>query len=563
MPLGLALAALGILLALLAALQLRWTDELTRMARASLEASLRDLGGRAAEDIERELAKALPLLAAAVPGDGTVPEPALIAARQRLRDESIHPAALDDFWVADAVPPCNDASRLASDAVALAEVSCPGWLQELVAREQQARAESVARGTRRRSVLFSRSPPALVIGIWGEVRGERDVVRWLVLRYAEAEIRDGLLQDLLRRAGEGRRGAADEAVVFEPELRVEGPQGPGPWRRFDGGGDGQPTDALAAVRLPLLQFFPLDEVRRRAEESATAPAIGEDSGFRLAVRLPAGPLEAVVQRNRQRNLWVGFGVLAVLGAASVALVTLARRAERLADERLRFVAGVTHELRTPVASIRSLADNLADGLVGDPERLRTYGGQIRREAERLGDLVEDTLLIGGLRAAASAQDRELVSLAEATRSALHGLSHRLASYGVRIEVHWGEDGLVRGRRAAIERAIANLIENGAKFSPAGGTIRLTTETRSTGPDPEVRLTIADQGPGFADDERASVFEPFFRGREAIARSLPGSGLGLAVVRETATALSGRVEIGEGPGGAVTLAFPLVAPDTKS
>ena len=156
-----------------------------------------------------------------------------------------------------------------------------------------------------------------------------------------------------------------------------------------------------------------------------------------------------------------------------------------------------------------------------------------------------------------------MSLAEATRTALHGLSQRLGSYGVRIDTQWGEDGLVRGRRAAIERAIANLIENAAKFSPPHGTIRLTLETHATGKTSEVRLTIVDQGPGFADDERASVFEPFFRGREAIARNLPGSGLGLAVVRETAAALGGRVEIGDGPGGAVALAFPQAEPDSRS
>jgi signal transduction histidine kinase len=388
------------------------------------------------------------------------------------------------------------------------------------------------------------------------------VVRWLVLRYRETEIRDGLLQALLRRAGPARGDGSDEAVVFEPEMRVEGPLGTGPWRRLDGGGEGRTTDAPAAVRLPLLQFFPLDEVRRRAEESSAAVApTSDESGFHLAVRVPAGPLEKVVRRARRRNLAVGFGVLAVLGAASVALVTLARRAERLANERLRFVAGVTHELRTPVASIRSLADNLADGLVGDPERLRAYGGQIRREAERLGDLVEDTLLVGGLRAAASAQDREAVSLADATRAALHGLAHRLQSHGVRVETHWDEGAVVRGRRAAIERAVANLIENAAKFSPAGGTIRVTTQGRREGRHggrAEASVQVSDEGPGFADDERSSVLEPFFRGREAIARSLPGSGLGLAVVKETATALGGRVEISSGPRGNVTLILPLAA-----
>jgi two-component system sensor histidine kinase MprB len=132
---------------------------------------------------------------------------------------------------------------------------------------------------------------------------------------------------------------------------------------------------------------------------------------------------------------------------------------------------------------------------------------------------------------------------------------------VRVETHWDEGAVVRGRRAAIERAVANLIENAAKFSPAGGTIRVTTQGRCEGRHggrAEASVQVSDEGPGFADDERSSVLEPFFRGREAIARSLPGSGLGLAVVKETATALGGRVEISSGPRGNVTLILPLAA-----
>jgi signal transduction histidine kinase len=292
----------------------------------------------------------------------------------------------------------------------------------------------------------------------------------------------------------------------------------------------------------------------------------------MLVRVPAGPLDAVVARARRRNLGLGFGVLSVLGAAAVALVSLARRAEHLAEERLRFVAGVTHELRSPVASIRSLADNIADGLVEDPVRLKTYGSQIRRDAERLGDLVEETLLVGGLRAAVTQKDLEAIALADAARAALQALERdgrRLGRDGenrspaVHFEADLEVEAPVRGRRGAIERAIGNLLENAAKFAGPGATVRVSTRevAREIGAS-EAQLIVADDGPGVPVEERKSIFEPFFRGGAAVDGAHPGSGLGLAVVRETALALGGRVEVSETRGGGATflLAFPLLSDD---
>jgi signal transduction histidine kinase len=571
-PLGLTLASLGLVLATLAVLQLRWTDELTRTARASLRASLSDLGRRVADDVERELAKPLPHLAAAVPGNGTVPEDALLAARDRLMRELLTPGVIEDFYIADAAPPCRAVRRLAANSDRYENVPCPEWLQAVVERESVERAASQARGTRRRSVLFERQPPAIALGIFGpRGAGTREVVRWLVVRYSEAAVRDALLAALLARPAEATDvqllavsdlEAAESATAarFEPELAIVGPSGSGPWRRVADGTLGRGGDAPAAIDVPLLHFFPLDELRRRAEE-ASPPRY--DAGWQLQVRVPAGPLAAIVERARRRNLAVGFGVLFVLAAASVTLVSLARRAERLAGARLRFVSGVTHELRTPVASIRSLADNLADGLVDDPDRLRAYGEQIRRDAARLGDLVEDTLLVGGLRAGVAPHDLEDVSLADAARAALASLSPRLTALGLRLDTRFDEAAIARGRRAPIERAVANLIENAAKFSPRGGIVTLSTAVARGPSGRESRVCVTDQGPGFDPLERSSVFQPFFRGREATARGLPGSGLGLAVVQETASAFGGRVEIGEAKpsrgtagGATVSLSFPL-------
>ena len=598
--LGLLLAALGLLLAFLGVLQWRWTDELTKTARASLSASLGDLGRRTAEDLERELARAVPVFSSGWLQSGAEREHGLVAEMVRWEEESLHPAMLQDLWLVGAEPPCRKARTLARGATTFTEVACPEWLDAAVAREKRERAASAARGLRRRSAIFDRSPPTLLLGNFGPTPGPdglRQVDNWFALRFSESEISDGLMRALLDRVSTNPVDDAARANALEPEIAVEGPSGPGLWRRVDGEA-GRPSDAPAAIRIPMLRFFPLDELRRRAVETqpegglpypaglaARGPGgraprapegfehdTGIDNGWAMLVRVPAGPLDAVVARARRRNLGLGFGVLSVLGAAAVALVSLARRAEHLAEERLRFVAGVTHELRSPVASIRSLADNIADGLVEDPVRLKTYGSQIRRDAERLGDLVEETLLVGGLRAAVTQKDLEAIALADAARAALQALERdgrRLGRDGegrspeVHFEADLDAEAPVRGRRGAIERAIGNLLENAAKFAGPGATVRVSTRevAREIGAS-EAQLIVADDGPGVPVDERKSIFEPFFRGGAAVDGAHPGSGLGLAVVRETALALGGRVEVSETRGGGATflLAFPLLSDD---
>ena len=122
-------------------------------------------------------------------------------------------------------------------------------------------------------------------------------------------------------------------------------------------------------------------------------------------------------RVRTRNLAVGFGVLALLGATAVLLATGAQRARRLARQQMEFVAGVTHELNTPLAAIRSAGQNLADGIVTDPAQVRRYGGLIEKEGGRLTALVAQVLDFAGIESGSRAYASEPLSVAaSSTRS---------------------------------------------------------------------------------------------------------------------------------------------------
>ena len=118
--------------------------------------------------------------------------------------------------------------------------------------------------------------------------------------------------------------------------------------------------------------------------------------WRVMVSHRSGSLEAAVAAARRRNLVVSFSILGVLGASIGLLVLTTRRAQRLARQQMEFVATVSHELRTPLAVIRSAADNLADGVIDDEQRIRRYGELMRTEGRRLTEMVEQILEFAGI-----------------------------------------------------------------------------------------------------------------------------------------------------------------------
>ena len=119
----------------------------------------------------------------------------------------------------------------------------------------------------------------------------------------------------------------------------------------------------------------------------------------------AGSLEAAVAAVRWRNLMISSGVLMLLTLAIGLILVSARRAQALARQQMEFVAAVSHELRTPVSVIGAAAGNLADGVVGDPQRVRKYGETIQGEARRLAETVERVLQLAGIAAGRAAAAR--------------------------------------------------------------------------------------------------------------------------------------------------------------
>jgi signal transduction histidine kinase len=276
----------------------------------------------------------------------------------------------------------------------------------------------------------------------------------------------------------------------------------------------------------------------------------------LLVRHRGGSLAESVAAVRRRNLALGLGVLTMLGAAAVLLALGGRRERQLAHQQLEFVAGVSHELNTPLAAIRSAGQNLADGIVNKPDAVQRYGKLIQRECDRLVALVDQVLDFAGIQSRSRSYAREPVAVAETLESAVRNSALVLSEAGLRVELDVGSDlPEVRGDAPALRRAVENLLHNAAKFAASGGEVAVRASRFVEG---GVRLAVEDRGPGIPAAERARVFDPFFRGRAARDRQVPGSGLGLSLVRHIVEGHGGRVHVQSREGGGSTVVIELPA-----
>jgi signal transduction histidine kinase len=277
--------------------------------------------------------------------------------------------------------------------------------------------------------------------------------------------------------------------------------------------------------------------------------------WRLVLTHRAGSLDAAVARIRLHNLGMSASVLLLLTASLGVLAVSARRSRALAQRQIDLVAGITHELNTPLAAIRSAAQNLADGVVADPAQVRRYGALLDREGARLAGLVAQTLALAGIQSGGRTARPEPVAPAELAEEALADFGWLLAERGLDVERDLPPDlPPVLGDRAALRRALANLLDNAVKYAAEGGWIAV----RGRAGDGTVALTVEDRGPGIAPEDRPHLFEPFYRGRGVAPGAVPGSGLGLALVRQIAESHGGTVEVAPGPEGrgcAFTLRLP--------
>ena len=236
-----------------------------------------------------------------------------------------------------------------------------------------------------------------------------------------------------------------------------------------------------------------------------------------------------------------LGLLAVSGALAIVALGQIRREGELARLRENFVANISHELRTPLAQMRLYLETLRLGRFTTEEQRRWSLDNVERETTRLTQLVERVLRFS--RTGRPDDDaREKVDAASEVQRIVEEFQPLAAARGSRVTVEAQPVPPLVLRPAALRHIVLNLLDNAVKYGPAGQTVRVTVGTSGD----DVRIAIADEGPGIPVADRVKVWRPYQRGRTAGHNA--GSGIGLAVVRDVATAHGGREWIEETPDG---------------
>jgi signal transduction histidine kinase len=233
----------------------------------------------------------------------------------------------------------------------------------------------------------------------------------------------------------------------------------------------------------------------------------------------------------------------------------ARAREHALDaSRRELVAWVSHDLRTPLAGIRAIVEALEDGLVDEPDTVARYYATLRREADRLAELVDDLFELSRAQAGVLRLELERVSLGDLVSDALAGVSPVAASKGVRLEGRLdGPPPELEVSASEVLRALRNILENAIRHTPSDGTVTVEAGRDGDG----AYVSVLDTGGGIPEPDLPRVFDVAFRGDPARTPGHAGAGLGLAIARQFVEAHHGDIAVRNENGGCrFTVHLPL-------
>ena len=275
---------------------------------------------------------------------------------------------------------------------------------------------------------------------------------------------------------------------------------------------------------------------------------------RTAVGRGHRPLRFYVSPMRQDGKVVG-------ALAMVEDITELRRLEQV---RTDFVANVSHELKTPLTSIKGFVETLLDGAINNPPMAEKFLKIIMLEAERLTRLINDILSISKLESGMNDVPTERVQLDKMAFEVADMLRIHAEEKQVTINAHRNKKPVyIIGNPDHVEQMLINLIENAIKYNKPGGSVTVHV----FGNDREANVTISDTGIGIPEEHLPRLFERFYRVDKGRSRSMGGTGLGLAIVKHIVRGMNGEIEVhskfGEGTEFLVTLPIaPPPAPEER-
>jgi two-component system phosphate regulon sensor histidine kinase PhoR len=337
-----------------------------------------------------------------------------------------------------------------------------------------------------------------------ELRSERDLLTGIL-----SSMNEGVLVV----------GADGRIVLTNPALRAMLLIGP---------------DALGRSVLQVVRNADLNQVLERA-----ARGVESEVELDLAGLMPRRALVRAVALKDAPG-----GVLAVFVD-----VTELRRLEAV---RRDFVANASHELRSPLTTVRAAAETLGT-VENDAKASARFVELIQRNAERLANLIDDLLELSRIESRELKLEVERIDLSTVVDRTFSQHAHRAQMKHITLAHDVLRTADVRADRRALEHVLGNLVDNALKYCPEGAAVRVSAAPTANG---TVRVTVADTGPGIAPEHLPRVFERFYRVDAGRSRELGGTGLGLSIVKHLVEAMGGAVSVDSKVGAGSAFSFTL-------
>ncbi len=313
----------------------------------------------------------------------------------------------------------------------------------------------------------------------------------------------------------------------------------------------QAAARLLGTRLEQVQGRLLQEGIRQAElQRFVVAALSSERPVEGC--MPLHPLADRLVQATGTPLRDGQG--RVLGA--VIVLNDISRLRQLENLRRDFAANVSHELKTPITSIKGFVETLLDGGLHNPHEAERFLRIVLRQADRLNAIIDDLLVLARIEKESETGDIALGPgrLLEVLQAAVHDYEAKAAERGISIKLTCDGSLYANINPALLQQAVMNLLDNAIKYSEPGAGVELAAEQRNG----RVLISVRDQGCGIAPEHHARLFERFYRVDKARSRKLGGTGLGLSIVKHIVLAHRGEVAVESAPGRGSTFTISLPA-----
>ena len=295
--------------------------------------------------------------------------------------------------------------------------------------------------------------------------------------------------------------------------------------------------AIVATLGPAELMTQTIRVRLRALQEAAERMAGGDLAARAA---PGGDDEVTA-------------VAVAFNRMATEIEEANRRRDQVENARRELFAAMSHDLRTPLASLQAMAEAIQDGVVDDRATLDRYSAAIGSNVARLSALIDDLFELARIDSGDLRLDLGRLRVEEVVAMAIDAALPEARRAGLDVRFEPGETPPVLADAARLDRVLANLLQNAIRHTPGDGTIVLRTERAGA----DVCIAIADTGEGITPEDAEHVFERFFRVDRARRANTGGSGLGLSIARGIVEAHGGRIWLESWPGAGtrVTVSLP--------